>query len=210
MSEGNILDTKVPDIGVDVETNMTSWYNWLVSHIPETIRRAVSTTYKKMKDKVMSLFKQNEIEIVPSEQNEIEIVPSEQNEIGIVPRKRLLNNAMTHYHISSHDTTSPFDFLNRVREVVIKFLKERPRNKIQINLICEMMRLDPATGDITNEELASFNSKQESVISSTDLETMYERMITKILEAFSTYLRNGSGCLKKLSVGHYGQQVKTH
>ena len=190
MSEGNILDTKVPDTGVDVETNMTSWYNWLVSHIPETIRRTVSTTYKKMKDKVMSLFKQNEIEIVPSEQNEI----------GIVPRKRLLNNAVTHYHISSHDTISPFDFLNRVREVVIKSLKERPRNKIQINLICEMMRLDPATGDITNE-LASFNSKQESVFSSTDLETMYERMITKILEAFSTYLRNGSGWMLKKVMG---------
>ena len=188
MSKENILDTKVPDIGVDVlkptrykpnpqpktvETNMTSWYNWLVSHVPETIRRHVSTTYEKMKDKVMSLFKQNEIEIVP--------------------RRRLLNNVVTHYHISSQDTTSPLDFLNKVRAAVIKFLRERPRNKIQINLICEMMKLDPASGNIASEELASFNSKQESVFISTDLEAIYERMITKILEAFATYLRNGMG-----------------
>ena len=51
MSANNILDTDVPNIGVDtlkptkyrpepkvVETNMTSWYNWSVSHVPETIR----------------------------------------------------------------------------------------------------------------------------------------------------------------------------
>ena len=50
------MDTEVPDIGVNtlrptryepppqpeaVEENMTSWYDWLVSHVPETIRRPV-------------------------------------------------------------------------------------------------------------------------------------------------------------------------
>ena len=60
-----------------------------------------------------------------------------------------------------------------------------------------MMRVDPATGKITNEEQASFNSNQESILESTNLEEVYERMITKILEAFSTYLKNGSGWVLK-------------
>ena len=59
------------------------------------------------------------------------------------------------------------------------------------------MRVDPATGEVTNEEQASFDSKQESVFESTDLEGVYERMVTKILEAFATYLRNGSGWVLK-------------
>ena len=52
MSEENILDTKVPDIGADalipppqpetVDRQMTLWYDLLVSHVPETIRRPVS------------------------------------------------------------------------------------------------------------------------------------------------------------------------
>ena len=80
---------------------------------------------------------------------------------------------------------------------MIRFLRERPQNKVQLSLICVMMRVDPATGEVTNEEQASFNSKQESVFESTDLETVYERMVAKMLEAFATYLRNGSGWMLK-------------
>ena len=55
------MDTEVPDIGVNalrptryepppqtevVEENITSWYDWLVSHVPETIRRPVSVAYR--------------------------------------------------------------------------------------------------------------------------------------------------------------------
>ena len=38
---------------------------------------------------------------------------------------------------------------------------------------------------------------QEPVYNSTDLETMYERMAAKMLESFSTYLRNRSGRMFK-------------
>ena len=61
------------------------------------------------------------------------------------------------------------------------------------------MRIDPATGIVTNEEQASFNSLQEPVYESTDLEEVKEKMTTKILEAFASYLKNGSGrVLKKV------------
>ena len=192
MSENNILDTQVPDIGVDalisppqpetVDRRITSWYHWLVSHVPETIRRPVSDAYRKMKDKVMSLYRREE-------------------EFTVRERRSLLNRTVTHYHIESRGTTSPLDFLNGVRLTVIRFLRERPRNKVQTSLICEMMRMDPASGDVTNEELASFNSKQESVFGSTDLATRYNRMISKVMEAFATYLKNGSGWMLKGVVG---------
>ena len=42
-------------------------------------------------------------------------------------------------------------------------------------------------------EQAAFNSMQEAVYDSTDLDTVYERMVLKILESFSAYLRKGSG-----------------
>ena len=80
---------------------------------------------------------------------------------------------------------------------MIRFLRERPQNKVQLSLICVMIRVDPTTGEVTNEEQASFSTKQESVFESTDLEEMYKRMVTKMMEAFSTYLRNGSGWVLK-------------
>ena len=75
------------------------------------------------------------------------------NEFEMVPRKRLLNGVVTHYHIKSQDVASPLDFLKRVRVTVIKFFKDhRPHNKIQLSLICEMMRVDPVTGTIKNTQ----------------------------------------------------------
>ena len=84
------------------------------------------------------------------------------------------NNVVGNNTIHSEGNTSPTDFLNFVRNVVIRFLRERPRNKIQLILICVMVRVDPATGEVTNEEQASFNSKQESVFEPTDMEAVYD------------------------------------
>ena len=41
-----------------------SWYDWLVSNVPEPIKRPVSKAFKKMKEKVMSLFEKQQINIV--------------------------------------------------------------------------------------------------------------------------------------------------
>ena len=244
----SILDAKVPEIGVDVlkptkyikpkpaeiKRNMTSWYDWLVSHTPENIRRPVSNTYKQMKDRVMHLFKETKprgsIEIngekltakqaltkypqlrkllqgkrkISEKSLESKLRTWMRNgkifnpKPKIIPRGRLLgNNVMGQYTIHSKVYTSPRDFLNRTENVIIKFLKERPQNKVQLSLICVMIRVDPATGKIAAEEQAYFNSAIEIVYESTDLNEVYERMITKILESFSTYLKNGSGWVLK-------------
>ena len=116
----------------------------------------------------------------------------------IVSRRRLLgNNVIGHHAIHSMGNTSPTDFLDYVRDVVIRFLGKNPPNKVQISLICVMVRVIPATGKVTSEEQASFNSRQESIFESTNLEEVYERMVAKMLEAFATYLRNGSGWMLK-------------
>ena len=60
-----------------------------------------------------------------------------------------------------------------------------------------MMRIDPATGNIVSVEQTSFISKQESVYDSTDQDVMYKRMVAKILESFSAYLKKGSGWMLK-------------
>ena len=60
-----------------------------------------------------------------------------------------------------------------------------------------MQKIDPATGNISVEESVPFHSKQESVFSSTNLEDLIESMKAKVLESFSTFLRNVSGCVLK-------------
>ena len=116
----------------------------------------------------------------------------------IVPRGRLLgNNVLGQYTIHAKVSTSPRDFLDRTENVVIKFLGEHSQNKVQLSLVCIMVRFDPMTGNIIAEEPAHFNSAMEIVYEATDLHATYERMKTKILESFSTYLKNGSGWVLK-------------
>ena len=97
------------------------------------------------------------------------------------------------YEIESKENTSPKDFLSKTENLVSTFLSDHPQSKIQIRLICEMMKVDLVTGAVSSEQLASFNSWQESIFTSTDVRATYQRMITKILEAFATYLKNLSG-----------------
>ena len=116
----------------------------------------------------------------------------------IVPRGRLLgNNVLGQYTIHARVSTSPRDFLDRVENVAIKFLGDHPQNKVQLSLVCIMVRFDPSTGNVIAEEPAHFSSAMEIVFEATDLHATYERMKTKILESFSTYLKNGSGWVLK-------------
>lgn len=103
------------------------------------------------------------------------------------------NRIVNHYEIITNGNTTPTDFLNYIREAEITFVTVNRQNKVSLNLICEMIKLDPATGRVIEEDLASFNSGRESVFETTDLESLYDKMIGKILESFAAYLKNGSG-----------------
>ena len=83
-----------------------------------------------------------------------------QYEPEIVESRRLLGKAVGHYHIEAQSITSLMDLSDRVRGVVVKFFGEHTRNKIQLRLVCEMERVDPATEKIITVEQASFNSDQ--------------------------------------------------
>ena len=116
----------------------------------------------------------------------------------VTPVRRLLSNAVSHHEILSRDETiSPQNFLRDIRGTVISFIRERAENKVHLVLVCEMERVNPATGEDVETIESFFRTLQEPVYSSTDLETMYERMSVKMLEAFSVYLKNGSGWMLK-------------
>ena len=103
-----------------------------------------------------------------------------------------------HYVIHASGNTSPFDFLNFIKDSVITFLGQHSQNKVSISLICEMIKVDPATGNIVDtDDTATFRTYLESVFGTTDLEELYKRMSEKILESFATYLKNGSGWILK-------------
>ena len=106
-----------------------------------------------------------------------------QTNYEVTPVRRLMSYAVSHHEIRPrNDIVSPQDFLNEIMTSVISFIRGKPPNKIQLSLICEMMRTDPVTGNILAVEKSAFNSYLEPVYDSMDLEATYERMVAKMLE----------------------------
>ena len=60
-----------------------------------------------------------------------------------------------------------------------------------------MIQVNPATGEVIDEEQACFQSRQGSIFPTTDSDDTFNRIAAKIIEAFSTYLKNGSGWMLK-------------
>ena len=116
----------------------------------------------------------------------------------VTPVRRLLSNIVSHHEVlPRNETISPQDFLRDIRGTVISFIRERPENKVHLILVCEMERTDPDTGEVVETAESFFRTPQEPVYGSADLETMYERMKAKMMETFSSYLKNGSGWIFK-------------
>ena len=101
--------------------------------------------------------------------------------------RHIQRNTVAHYFVENPMTeTTPFDFINKVEGVVIRFLGEHLNNKVQLGLICEVNRLRLVTGAEWDVQPSNFRSNQESIYEATNLGEVYNRMRTRILESFST------------------------
>ena len=112
----------------------------------------------------------------------------------VTPVRRLLSNIVSHHEVlPRNDVISPRDFLNEIKPAVISFIRKKQQNKIQLIFVCELGRTDPVTGSVVTAEKSAFRLLQEPIYGSTDLEATYERMVAKMLESFSAFLKSGSG-----------------
>ena len=113
-------------------------------------------------------------------------------EITQVQNRRLLGNVIAHYEIQNHANLTSEDFLTAKRPLVTDFFRRNPRNKFQLSLNLILVKVD-AAGNVVEEEETCLSTKQEIVYESTDVDETYDRMVTKIIELFSKFLKNGSG-----------------
>ena len=156
-----------------VDKKMLSWYDWLVSHVTEPIKRPVSKAFTKMKGKVMSLF--------------------DSQQIGMVEGRRNHQNTVANYDVRNNQNTSPTDFLAKVKSTMLNLFESHPNNKIQLGLICKVVRVDSSNGGVIDSETPAFSSNNEFIFPKSDLEDVCKKMTTKMIESFSMYLKKGSG-----------------
>ena len=102
-----------------------------------------------------------------------------------------LKEFVTQFTIQGKVGFSPSDFLRTVKPKVAQLLKEKPRTKVKMNLVCIMSRTELKTGDEIQAE-AVFHSQIEKNFEGTDHIQLVQKMNKRILENFSVYQRRGS------------------
>ena len=114
-------------------------------------------------------------------------------QIKIVEGRRTHKNTVANYKIRSNQNTSPTDFLAKVKSSMSDFFESHSNNKIQLGFICEVVRVEPSGTNLIDSETPVFLSNNETIFPKTNLEDVYKKVTTKIIESFSMYLKKGNG-----------------
>jgi len=189
----NLLDAPVPDILAPVLTptkyvappqkevktgvlsSMKSFADWLISYVPEEIRKPINKALEALKAKVAGLYgKINEHQFVLKES------------------KSAINGFTKQYTVDGRPGIDVVSFLNAVRPLVVDLLERNKLIKVNLVLWCTMERVDMKTGELTTIN-APFVSRTEINLEATDVSELYNNATDKMKESMASFQRTGSG-----------------
>ncbi len=148
-----------------------SWYEWLVSHVPEPVRSETS----RIKRQILRLYNN-----------------TEPREFAISSSESALRNFTERHTIQGVSEMDATSFLRRVRDTVVRKLREKDNIKLYLRLVCVIERPDPS-GKGTVAKEAHFSDKTTTKLLDDDVGEMYDNASEKILENMAKYRKEGSG-----------------
>ena len=184
----NILDAPVPNIGTSI-LQPTSYVppaplqkqqpqqDLSFLDVPQLAPRR-SNRLKKLQKSIKELYKQKE-------------KPFEINET-----KSALNRFATQYKIDGRSGYEPKTFLAATKQPVVNLLAKNRQIKVVLVFRCMMEKTNLQTGEAVVRE-APFWSGVEVNLEATNLDELYEKWKSKILENISTFQNSGSGWVFK-------------
>ena len=104
-----------------VKSKLNDWYDWLVSHVPSTIKDGASRAFKTFKDKIMGLHNRvtgstaNQTQLKGSQSAEPE--PFKPIELG-----QAFNRAYRSYRINGRPKIDVDTFFNKIRKGLIELI----------------------------------------------------------------------------------------
>ena len=187
----NILDAPVPNIGTSIlqptqyvppaplqkQQQQQPQQDWSFLDVPQPAPRR-SDRLKKLQKSIKELYKQKE-------------KPFEINET-----KSALNRFATQYKIDGRSGYELKTFLAATKQPVVNLLAKNRQTKVVLVLRCMMEKTNLQTGEAVVKEVP-FWSGVEVNLEATNLDELYEKWKSKILENISTFQNSGSGWVFK-------------
>jgi len=188
----NLLDDPVPDISAPVLTptkyvappqkevktgvlsTIKSYADWLISYVPEQIKKPINKAVEALKAKVAGLFgKANEHKFV------------------LYESQTAIKGFTKRHTVDGRPGIDVVSFLSAVRPLVVDLLERNRRIKVSLVLTCTMERVDMKTGELTTIN-APFVSRTEVCLEATDVSELYNNAMHKMKESMASFQMRGS------------------
>ena len=155
-----------------VKNKLNYWYDWLVNHVPSTIKDGAIRAFKTFKDKIMGLY--NRVTGSTAIQTQLKGSRSSEPEpFNPIELEEAFNGAYRSYRVNGRPKMDVDMFFNRIRkgliELIKRELKTRTSARIQTTTWIRFAR------DEDRVDLA-FNSLMSSVYRGSDLDQIVDGM----------------------------------
>ncbi|EDO48021.1 predicted protein [Nematostella vectensis] len=149
--------------------------DWILSYVPESIKRIVNRRVGSSKDKVDRIFERVE-----------RFAPKEQ-------KKALVGYLKTH-RIDGQEGYDPKTFIDNIKQKVLELINRQKKPiKVKFIFTCKFIKENPATAQV-DEELGYFHTeKPETITESTDFYDLFDTMVNYLLELIERFQNKGSG-----------------
>ena len=188
INKAHLLDAPVPDIQVPileptaykppkttlskVTSHIKSFADWLLSYVPEPIKRPINEKLEALKSTVSKLFGK--------------IKPH-----TLVESKTAIKGFTKQHTIDGRQGMDAETFLNTVRPLVVNLLERNRGTKFNLILTCTMEKVSILTGDVITKH-PPFRSCTEINLDATDVNELYDIATDKIKESMANYQQEGS------------------
>ena len=157
-----------------VTSHMKSFADWLISHVPEPIKRPINEKLNSLKSTISNLFSKFKPDFS-----------------DIVESKSAMNNSTKLYRIDGRQGIDVKTFLNVVRPLIVNLLERNRGIKFNLVLTCTMKRVVITIGEVITTD-APFVSRTEVNLEATGVGELYNNAVDKIKESMASFQQTGS------------------
>ena len=157
-----------------VMSKLNDWYDWLINHVPSTIKDGASRAFKTFKDKIMGFYNRVTGNQTQREESKGPREP-EPERFNPIELEQAFNGAYRSYRIDGRPRMDADTFFNRIRGELISLIARElsvlNSARVQTTTWIRFIK------DNDRVELA-FNSRMTNVHHGSDLEQIVDEMIT--------------------------------
>ena len=157
-----------------VKREINKFADWIISKVPEPIKKTVNERVNSLKERVNRIFKRYDNLLTPREY------------------KTAIKGYFKTFRVNGVDGMDEKTFMRSVKPRVIDLIKSKGSIKVKLILTVRFTKENPATGNI-DINVYSFASKMEIVTESTDIPVLYDHMVDVIFELIQNFNNRGSG-----------------